>query len=277
MLASPEPAREIGVPAPVDLALVETSAAGVVPRIAADGRTSLRQYAHPTAAGCERPCIGLIVTGLGLAEDVTTRALALPALVGLSFSPYADAASWQARARRQGHEVLLDLPLQPASYPQDDSGPLAVPASPAGLEAAMLRALAAGSGYVALAADPGVFAGDPASFAPLARMLHERGLGFVELGGGALSQPARTERLPYVVAFGPIDTDPSAEPSDRTLASIEIAALQGGAVLAFAQPTPTGLDRLAAWLETLTERGLVLAPPSRLLERSSRSPALAAE
>ena len=158
MLASPEPAREIGLPAPVDLALVETSAVGVLPRIAADGRTSLRQYAHPTAAGCDRPCIGLIVTGLGLAEDVTMRALALPALVGLSFSPYADAAGWQARARRQGHEVLLDLPLQPANYPQDDSGPLAVPASPAGLQAAVLRALAAGSGYVALAAEPGVFA-----------------------------------------------------------------------------------------------------------------------
>ena len=78
MLAAREPAREIGLPAPVDAALVETAAVGTLPRIAADGRTSLRQYAHPSAPGCDRPCVGLIITGLGLATELTTRALALP-------------------------------------------------------------------------------------------------------------------------------------------------------------------------------------------------------
>ncbi len=277
MLAAREPAREIGLPAPVDPALVEKAAVGTLPRIAADGRTSLQQYAHPSAPGCDRPCIGLIITGLGLATELTTRALALPAFVGLSFSPYADAAGWQARARRQGHEVLLDLPLQPARYPQDDSGPLTLAPSPAGLQPALMRALAAGSGYVALTADAGAFAGDTQAFAPLARMLHERGLGFVELGGSALSQPARAEHLAYVTANGPIAPDSTEEASDHALAGIEAAALQGGAALVFARPTPLGLDRLTAWLETLPAKGLLLAPPSRLLERAGSPQTLAGE
>jgi polysaccharide deacetylase 2 family uncharacterized protein YibQ len=267
-LASPEPPREIGLPGAVDPALLESSAVGALPRIAADGRTPLRQYAHPTASACDRPCVGLIVTGLGLAGDVTTRALALPGLVGLSFSPYVDVTVWPARARRHGHEVLLDLPLQPTRYPRDDGGPLTVPMSSPGIEPALLRALAAGSGYVALAASAGAFAGDPASFAPVAQMLRQRGLGFVELSGGNLGRPAQAESLPYVVALGPIEADPSPAAIDGALAAVEAAALHGGAALAFSRPTPVSLDRLAHWLETLPGKGLLLVPPSRLLERS---------
>ena len=76
----------------------------------------------PAAPDCSRACVAVVVTGLGLADRLTERALALPGAVGLSFSPYAGAAAWQSRARAAGHEVLLDLPLQPEAFPSTMPG-----------------------------------------------------------------------------------------------------------------------------------------------------------
>ena len=263
MLESTEEPAVAWPPAAVDPAFLEMSDVGALPRLAADGRTPLHRYARAATAACARPCVGVIVTGLGLSAGISARALALPGRVGLSFSPYADAASWQMRARRSGHEALLDLPLQPVRYPQDDTGPLTVRvATPPDHEPAVLRVLAAGQGYVALAAAAGAFAADPNSFAPIAAILGSRGLGLVELGGSALREPARTGGLPFIEAMGPLD----GEAAEGSFAAVEAAARRDGQAMAFAEPTPAGLDRLEAWLATLPARGMELVPPSRLLD-----------
>jgi polysaccharide deacetylase 2 family uncharacterized protein YibQ len=257
MLISPEEPTVAGPPVTIEPALLETSAVGALPRIAADGDTSLRHYARPFLSSCARPCVGVVVTGLGLAGAVSTRALALPAAVGLSFSPYADAADWQARARRSGHEALLDLPLQPAAFPRDDSGPLTVrTTAPPPPDEAVARVLAAGRGYVALAAEAGAFAAEPQAFAPIAHALQQRGLGFVEVGGTTLSAAARAEGLAFGAAQGPID---------EGFEVVEIEAKREGRALLVVEPTPAGLDGLEAWLVSLPGKRLRLAPPSRLL------------
>ncbi len=265
MLASPEVPGASGPPAAVDADLLEAMAMGSVPRTATDGRTSLRHYARPLLSACIRPCIGIVVTGLGLAAGPSARALKLPAAVGLSFSPYANAADWQARARQAGHEALLDLPLQPTAYPQDDSGPLTVRITePPPVEEAVLRVLAAGRGYVAVTAEAGAFAADPSAFAPIARILHARGLGFVELKGAELRPTALAEGLPFIDAAGPID---AAEPIGANgFETVEAQIQRVGRTLAFVQPTPVGLDRLDAWLSTLPAKGLQVVPPSLLLD-----------
>lgn len=253
-------------PASVDARLLEATAAGAVPRVAEDGRNSISSYAGPGDPVCAEPCVGIVVSGLGLAEEISARALALPAVVGLSFSPYAETMEWQARARRAGHEALLDLPLQPTAYPRDDSGPLTVRvADAAGVDATLLQVLAKGQGYVALAAEAGAFAAQPAAFAAIAHDLQHRGLGFVELGGASLGTVARSEGLSYVAAQGPV----AAAEDDGSLAALEADARRLGMVVAFALPTPAGLDRLEAWLRTLPDKGLHLAPPSRLLAAAS--------
>ena len=70
----------------------------------------------------------VVVTGLGLATDVSETAIrTLPAAVSLSFTPYAkDLETWISLARSQGHEVLLDLPMEPTTFPNDDPGPRAL-------------------------------------------------------------------------------------------------------------------------------------------------------
>ena len=102
-----------------------------------------------------------------------------PERSGLAFSPYVEAAAWQARARAAGHEALLALPLQPARYPDDDTGPFTILASlsPEQQLDALLRVLATGSGYVAVTGKPAPSLPAPSAFAPLARALATRGPG----------------------------------------------------------------------------------------------------
>jgi polysaccharide deacetylase 2 family uncharacterized protein YibQ len=267
---------EARAPAGADATVVPTAALTMLASPEPDddgaGPTTSRRPADVAQDTCDRPCVAAIVTGLGLAREVSARALALPGEVGLSFSPYAEAlGDWQARARQGGHEVLLDLPLQPLRYPRDDRGPLTVPAASDGAgrrqEVKLLEVLATGQGYSALAAEAGAFAAEPSTFAPIARVLASRGLGFVELGGGALRPTAQAEALAYAASTGPA-ADPESPPAavDRQLARVEAEAARTGRALAHVQPAPESLARLAAWIETLPGKGLRLVRPGALLD-----------
>lgn len=263
-LAAPEPDRGSGPPEAIDPALQEVTPWGAVPRIAPDGRTPLAHYARPDAGDCRRPCVAVIVTGLGLAGKLTSRALALPAPVGLAFSPYAGPSAWQARARAAGHEALLVLPLQPLLFPQDDSGPLTIlsTAAPEQRMGMLLQVLATGSGYVAVIAEAGAFAAKPEAFASLAEVLAARGVGLVEIGSAALAAQAQAAA---------IDVDPAPAAIDRALTALAGEALRSGRALAVVQPLPASFERLTVWLASLPEQGIALVPPSRLLEPPAAS------
>ena len=96
-----------------------------LPVIAADGRTSAAAYARPASLQQGRPSIAVIIGGLGFNARATTQAIdELPAEVTLSFVPYAqDLQSWIDRARARGHEVMLELPMEPFDPDADDTGP----------------------------------------------------------------------------------------------------------------------------------------------------------
>ena len=106
-----------------DPALIENSPLGPLPRIADDGRKPMTAYAAPAAAGKFR--IAIVVSGLGISAKATTAALAsLPPGVTLGFAPYAgDVQHWVNQARQFGHEVLLEVPMEPFDFPDSDPGP----------------------------------------------------------------------------------------------------------------------------------------------------------
>src|SRR3984885_6001362 len=117
--APPQPPAPTGLgPAP-DLALVEAAPIGPLPKIEAlpDGRTRQpwQVYARPFDAPDTKPRVAVLLTGLGLSSAPTEAAInRLPPEVTLSFSPYAEhLGDWLQAARAAGHEVLLDLPLEP--------------------------------------------------------------------------------------------------------------------------------------------------------------------
>src|SRR5215469_16204715 len=107
-----------------DPALIEATQQGPLPRIADDGRMPMNAYAPPSAPE-SRPRIALVVSGLGISARETAAALDhLPPQVTLAFAPYADDVQrWVSEARRRGHEVLLEVPMEPFDFPESDPGP----------------------------------------------------------------------------------------------------------------------------------------------------------
>ena len=73
----------------------------------------------------KRPKIALIIGGIGLSKSETKAALALKAEVTLGLSPYAsDINKLSNDAASLGHEILINIPLEPINYPDDNPGPL---------------------------------------------------------------------------------------------------------------------------------------------------------
>jgi uncharacterized protein len=247
--------------------LLEDGPFGPLPRIGPDGRRPFLAYAGPFDLDDQRPRIALLVVGLGLQADLTEAAIALPGEISLHFSAYAaDLPGWFERARRAGHEVLLDLPMEPLDYPASDPGPHTLLASNS-TEENLKRLdwlLARATGYVAVAGGGARFAASERTSAVL-DVLARRGLALIELNQPKLATAANAVGLPYASAASAIDADPSALAIDAALAGLGRQAVQHGSALAFVQAYPISLERLRRWSASLEGKGLVLAPVSAVV------------
>lgn len=256
------------IPAPADLTLVDASPYGPLPKISADGRRPLTAYARPVDLDDPRPKIAIMVLGLGLQADATLAALALPGVMSLQFSPYStDLASWFEQARVAGHEVLLDLPMEPTDYPASDPGPHTLLADGRDGENLdrLLWVLSRAPGYLAVAGRSGRLANDSERMPPILDVLAARGLGMIEIGTDGLAAAATAAELPYVSAAAAIDASPAGDAIDYALAALEAEALANGSALGVAQAYPISLERLALWARTLDDKGLQLVPASALV------------
>ena len=115
--SSPNEALEAApavAPGAPDPALTARTAAGVRPSAGPDGRTPFTAYRRLQPVG-DAAAVAVLLGGLGLDEDLTRRAVALPPAVSLSFVPYArNVAGQMEAARAAGHEVLVELPMAEA-------------------------------------------------------------------------------------------------------------------------------------------------------------------
>jgi len=113
--------------AAVSQKLQEKGRHGPLPKVSADGGRPGEIYARPFDAGraAGKPQISILLTGLGIGASVTSEATAkLPGEVSFAFAPYGnDLERMVSRARENGHEVLLQLPMEPFDYPENDPGP----------------------------------------------------------------------------------------------------------------------------------------------------------
>jgi uncharacterized protein len=111
----------------LDARIADGSRHGPIPKIGADGARASDLYAaeNKGAAATNLPRVALVIGRLGVSANLTTDALAkLPPAVTLAFPPYGtDLDRWTARARGEGHEILLQVPMEPFDFPENDPGP----------------------------------------------------------------------------------------------------------------------------------------------------------
>lgn len=274
-LAPPPPGD--GLARAPDPSLIEASRFGQLPRVAPDGRKAWQAYARPFDANDQRPHIGIIIGNLGLSSAATESAIQrLPGPVTLSFSPYARGLDqWIALARAAGHEVLLDLPMEPINFPANDPGPDTLLTS---LTAEQNRTrlhtlLGRVSGYVGVVNHMGVrFTTSVPHLRPVLTELRDRGLLFVDSRSSLRSVAARTASelaLPRVINNRFIDAEASRTAIDARLAEIERIARVSGFAVGIGQGFPVTLDRLQRWTRDIAERGIALAPISALANAQS--------
>lgn len=237
-----------------------------LPVIGPDGRMPADAYARPfTPNG--KPRVALVVGGLGLNAALTRRAIeTLPPEVTLSFAPYAEGLQgWIDMARANGHEVLLEAPMEPTDYPENDPGPMTLLASggPSETNAKLEWLLSRATGYYGLTNYLGSrFMATPSAMSGFTTALRQRGLAFVDDGS---TGPARGSLR--VSADRVIDEDLSADAINRQFALLESMARSRGQALGSGFAYPVTVDEAARWAQGLPERGLQLAPASAMTRK----------
>lgn len=258
--------------------LLEETEQGAIPRIAATGETPFQVYARPspitpaTAGG--KKLIALVVTGLGLNETGTVNAIdTLPDTVTLAFAPYGrDLGRTVASARAGGHEILLEVPLEPFDYPESDPGPdtLLTGQAPRDNLDKLFTVMAKFGGYVGLINHMGArFTASTADFAPVMEELGARGLGYIDDGSSNRSvavQLATANRVNFGRADMTLDLTPSRAAILDQLADLEARAVQEGQAIGVISALPVSVQTLADWAKTAEEEGFVLVPVSALMK-----------
>ena len=268
--------------APLDPKLSEPSRHGAIPKIGPDGARAFALYAEKREVPDNKkdwPRIAVIVGGLGISASGTAAALAqLPAPVTFALAPYGSELEKLAeQARAQKHEVLLQVPMEPFDYPDNDPGPqtLLTSLSPEQNVDRMHWLMSRFQGYVGmLSYMGGKFTASEASLSPVLREAAKRGLIYVDDGASARSiagQLAGSQNLPFAKTDIVLDTVPTPTEIDHALARLELSAREHGTAVGLATALPATVARIAEWAKAVEGKGFVLVPITMVAVKAKSS------
>lgn len=264
-------------PSPIE-GLLESTAFGRLPRIGPDGREPADAYARPFYNRSGAPTVSIVLGGLGINYTHTMTAIEeLPPEVTLSFAAHARGLeTWIRRARADGHEVLIEMPMEPFDHGRISPHPQTLTAGAPAEENVdnLRRVLALAHGYYGVVNyQGGKFAADNAAVDPVLEELAARGLALVEdgsLGAASFEAAAGRTGVRYARADSVIDARIDADAIDSALQGLEARALEEGSALGTAIAYPVTIDTLKDWTGRLAEKGIRLAPASSLRDAPAR-------
>jgi uncharacterized protein len=265
-----------------DQKFAEMTPLGPIPKIAADGTRPADAFAQPVKpipGRPDAPRVALIVGGLGVSASVSADAIAkLPGAVTLAFMPYSvDVDHLAGRARREGHEVLLQVPLEPFGYPDNDSGPqtLLTSLTPEQNLERLYWLMSRLHGYVGVAGAMGArFTASEQAFAPILRETAQRGLIFVDDGANPRSVAGRiagANNFPFAKADIVLDSVPTPTEIDHALGRLEMAAREHGVAVGMSSALPVSIERIAKWAKAAESRGVQLVPITAVALKAKQS------
>jgi polysaccharide deacetylase 2 family uncharacterized protein YibQ len=264
--------------------LVEESQYGPLPKVAPDGRRPIDVYARPSKyavkpAPGEKPRIAVLINGMGLSDGVTAEAIkGLPAPISVAYGAYGrNLQDWVERARGAGHEVLLQVPLEPLDYPTNDPGPhtLLTTLPPEENMKRLQWLMSRFTGYVGVTNLMGAkFETTQAALTPMLEEIKARGLLFVDDGSvkdSAGSKVAGAIGLDYAAADVQIDAVPSPADIAKALSNLEAVAKERGAAIGVASAKPDTIKQISQWAGQLQGKGIILIPVSAAIRSQRQS------
>jgi polysaccharide deacetylase 2 family uncharacterized protein YibQ len=203
-----------------------------------------------------------------LNAKVTRQAIeGLPPDVTLSFVPYADGLQgWIDMARAAGHEVLLEAPMEPRDYPNNDPGPYTLMADgrPDDTVHKLEWLLSRATGYYGVTNYLGSkFMASPTAMTTFTGALKNRGLAFLDDGAAR----GVSGGIPRASADRIVDDQLSGEAIQLQLSALETQASRTGRAFGSGFAYPVTLDQAAEWANGLSARGFQLAPASAVMAR----------
>jgi uncharacterized protein len=259
-------------PSPVP-SITETTSWGALPKISPQGDSAAKVYARRTSLSVihsEAPKIALLLGGMGLNKVLTQKAIReLPSDITLAFAPYGNDLQQQVnKARSEGHEVFLQVPMEPIGFPANNPGPktLVGDAPDADNLDALRWHMSRFTGYAGIVNYQGSrFLAMPKPLRPVLGEVKDRGLYFLEDGSMALSSTestAKVTRTKVQRAKVVIDADPSPEAIISALTLLEEQATGTGFAIGTGSGLEVTIDTVKEWAKAAAERGIILVPVS---------------
>ena len=261
--------------------LLESTRHGMIPKVGSDGARAADIYSRtrPEMTKTNAPRIAIVVSGLGIGAKLTADAIAkLPPAVTLAFTPYGpDAGASAAKARETGHEILLQVAMEPFDYPDNDPGPQTLLTSLTGEQNVdrLYWMMSRFQGYVGVTSYMGArFTSNEAAFVPVLKEIAKRGLIYFDDGASTRSLAAQISgatHLTFTKADMAIDTVPTPTEISKALLRLESAARTNGVAVGTVSALPVSIERVAQWAKTAESRGFILVPISIAAARSKSS------
>ncbi|MGJ5048296.1 divergent polysaccharide deacetylase family protein [Bradyrhizobium oligotrophicum] len=261
----------------VDPRLLEKSRYGMIP-VMADGLKPFTAYAAEAdrAKAARMPAVAIVIGGLGVGAAKTADAIMkLPPAVTLAFTPYgADPTKLAERARAQRHEILLQVPMEPYDYPDNDPGPQTLLATlgPDQNIDRLFWHMSRLQGYVGIGNFMGArFVATEAAMQPIVNEAAKRGLALFDDGAAPRSVAASLATglaMPFAKGDVTIDAVPTPVEIDNALAKLESLAKERGVAVGTASALPVSIDRIATWIKGLDRKGILLVPLTTAMLKS---------
>lgn len=253
--------------------LTRQSAFGPVPSKAAGN--ALTAYKRPFRRQAGKQPVSLIIGGLGVNRGLTQDAIeSLPADVTLSFAAHSvGLQDWVNMARADGHEVLIEVPMESANFDPTEPGAdkalrVSLSANENGRRLDWMLSRAQGyAGLINFNGDAFLTRADVA--APYMDRLSQTGLGFMT--DGAFEAPslpalARSVRQPFKAGNGLIDPDPITRVISGRLTGLGQDAQSGSHPVGVGFVYPATIAEVQSWIARLDAQNLQLAPATAALK-----------
>jgi uncharacterized protein len=247
--------------------LLETTGERRLPRRGADGTRPFDAYAGRWS-GSAGPRIAIVISGLGLSQTGTQEAIkALPSSVTLALASEGNSLDrWMQVARREGHEIMLQVPMEPQDGAPPGRHTLEVDAAPDENRDRLQRALARTTNYVGIMNFMGArFTADAAAFAPVMAELSARGLMYLDDGTSARSTApagASAAGVPFAQADMIIDVQRQHGTIVQRLNELEQIARSQGVAIGVGAAFEETVAALVPWMNEAAKRGIEFVPLS---------------
>jgi uncharacterized protein len=256
-----------------DPSLLEYSNDGALPRISPDGRKPRDIYARRSSPVPEGvPRIVIVVGGLGLSQTGTQAAIeSLPEEVTLAFAPYGSSLQrWVAKARERGHEVLLQVPLEPQNYPAENPGEHTLLVSGGGGRQDLHWVLGRMTSYAGVMNYMGSrFTSDERALVPFLGEIGERGLFYLDDGTSPQSlatSVGEALKVPVLTADRVLDANRSPAAIEKELDALEAVARVSGLAIGVASAFPQSVEAISRWTAAAATRGIIIVPASAAVD-----------